>query len=730
MKERNDEYLIYNINKAIGELVIPQYRLQKYYNYYNGKRDPEQYRYLEENFGIGQPTSVEFTPLVRKHIDALIGEYIDVPLLPKVSCKDKDTVSKITREKELQITSEVQRYLKSILNNKLVAFLNGKDNVDQSIELALNKLIEDINENFISQYEVAAQDVIEYLIQSRATDFRNKLRLLLLDLLVTGYTFYRAHPSPSKTNVEIETLNPLNVFPDRNPNSIYVKDCYRIVVRYWMTKAEILVKYGDKLDNEAKAELENKESMALEGQYMYVRSFENMPTGVPVTDGLEAGKEVIPGFPYEYYNTYNYQLMPVYEVEWIETDKENGKYIQNRYKGIRICDSIYILLGKDKEVMRSKDNPEYCTLSVNGVFFTNRAGLPYSLMGACMALQDRYDVINFYKDNVIANSGTAGDWLDLAVLPTALGSDLAERIQKYLAYKKSGIAIIDSSQEGAGLSNNTIYSGYDDTLKMATMQAFDLALQRIEDTTSSITGVFRERLNGIQERDAVSNVKVGIQNSYTVTKQYHTQMDTLAVDMLLDCLNIAKIVYKKGLTGTLILGDKYQKVFTALPEYFTLTDWDIHIVASTDIMKEIQTVQQVVMEYIKSGQLDADIIVEAMTAKSLTDLKAKVTKAFNRRKQENNQLQQYAQQLEQAEQTIKELETTNKELNSKLEQLNDRELKLREKELEIKQRQGDYKNRTDRQAQENKAKNDDKRTEIEYAQQFDNNPHNDKIRQI
>ena len=40
----------------------------------------------------------------------------------------------------------------------------------------------------------------------------------------------------------------------------------------------------------------------------------------------------------------------------------------------------------------------------------------------------RYDVINFYKDNVIANSGTAGDWLDLAVLPTALGSDLAERI--------------------------------------------------------------------------------------------------------------------------------------------------------------------------------------------------------------------------------------------------------------------------------------------------------------
>jgi hypothetical protein len=33
-------------------------------------------------------------------------------------------------------------------------------------------------------------------------------------------------------------------------------------------------------------------------------------------------------------------------------------------------------------------------------------------------------------------------------------------------------------------------------------------------------------------------------------------MDTLATDILGDCLDIAKIVWKKGLTGTLVLGDK------------------------------------------------------------------------------------------------------------------------------------------------------------------------------
>jgi hypothetical protein len=41
--------------------------------------------------------------MVKKHIDALIGEYLGTPILPKVSCKDSETISAITREKSLAI---------------------------------------------------------------------------------------------------------------------------------------------------------------------------------------------------------------------------------------------------------------------------------------------------------------------------------------------------------------------------------------------------------------------------------------------------------------------------------------------------------------------------------------------------------------------------------------------------------------------------------------------------
>jgi hypothetical protein len=99
-----------------------------------------------------------------------------------------------------------------------------------------------------------------------------------------------------------------------------------------------------------------------------------------------------------------------------------------------------------------------------------------------------------------------------------------------------------------------MFNGFDDTIKVQAVQAIQLVIDSLEQTASSITGVFRERLNGIQQRDAVTNVQVGINNSFTVTKQWTFWMDLVLKEILLDSLNCAKIVYKKGLTGVIVLG--------------------------------------------------------------------------------------------------------------------------------------------------------------------------------
>ena len=74
MSKRSDDYLIDRASKIMDNLMSrSDSTLKKLYNYYNGERDRHQFRHLEENFGIGNPSSIKFIPLIRKHINFLIN---------------------------------------------------------------------------------------------------------------------------------------------------------------------------------------------------------------------------------------------------------------------------------------------------------------------------------------------------------------------------------------------------------------------------------------------------------------------------------------------------------------------------------------------------------------------------------------------------------------------------------------------------------------------------------
>ena len=143
--------LIEKTDKAISELVYAKYDLQKAYNYYNGIRDADQFRYLEEIYGTNTPTTLHFTPLIKKHIDALIGEHLGTPVIPKIFCKDSETITNIDREKKLKIEQELYKYLKEHLQNSILNFINGKAINDGLVEQQLKKIKDDINNNFVSK---------------------------------------------------------------------------------------------------------------------------------------------------------------------------------------------------------------------------------------------------------------------------------------------------------------------------------------------------------------------------------------------------------------------------------------------------------------------------------------------------------------------------------------------------------------------------------------------------
>lgn len=724
MAKKNEE-LIELVDKAINELVFPKYQLKKAYNYYNGIRDPEQYRYLEENFGIGSPTSVEFIPLIKKHVDALVGEYLETPILPKITCKDSKTISNIERDKQLKIVGETYNYLKDHLYSDILKILKGKPVEDPLIKQQLDDLSNNIDKTFVSEYEIAAQNVIQYIINSRDTDLHEKLRILLLDLLITGYAFYRVLPSKSKTNVNIEVLDPLNTFVERNPGSSYIKYSYRSVVRKWYSKAQILNEYGDRLSQEDKDSLSDLQERVEGYSSIYVRSFADAATGMPMSDGIDAGWDVCPTLPGDTYANMMFRLVPVYQIEWVEADDDN---VMQRYSEVRIGTDIYIIDKEPVKVVRSQDNPTFCTLSTSGVSFNTRSNVPFSLVLACAPLQDKYDILNYYRDSLLSGSGTVGDWLDVSMLPKFLGDTVAERLKKFMAYKKkAGLGLIDTNQDGDNSTLNTIFNGYDNTIKATAIQAIEMSIDRVENTMSSISGVFKERLNGIQQHDAVTNVAVGAKNSFTITKQFTHQMDLLTVELLTDCLNTAKIVWKKGLKGCIILGDKYQKIFTALPEYFTVTDYNINIESNSTVIRDIETIKSIIPEFIKANAMDPDDIIDALDAKSLTELKANVGDSIKRKRAENNQLMQAQQQLQQMQQQLQQLQSENQKLQQQVQQADTNKLQLEQQKQQQDNQLGWYKAKADKEYKDAQAKVDEHKVKVQELQLYDGDARNDKV---
>lgn len=726
----NNEYIQY-IDRTISELVYDKQELQKAYNYYDGILDEDQYKYLEDEYGIGNPTAIKFIPLIKKHVDALVGEILSTPILPKVTCKDSNTISKITREKELYISQEVIQFLNKRLQNKLIQyFQQGGKLVDAGVQKAIDDLKEDLNTSFISNYEITAQNVIEYILQSEDINIKDKLRQLCMDVLITGQQYFRSSPTSANNNIKIEVFDPRNVFVERNPNSIHINDSRRAVVRKWMSKEDIISEFGNKLTKE---DINNLDEM-WNNIYTPINTVTVAAVGTGrqfMMDANQKSLHINAGYPTTERGAYYNNLIPVYEIEWIKTDIKT--FIQNRYSAIRIGENIYIINGKDDNIIRSQSNPEKCKLSIDGIQYTTRSGSPWSLVLACAALQDKYNLINFYRDNLIANSGTIGDILDISILPKILGDSMPERLKKYIAYKKVGVALIDTAQPGRnelGTPPNTYFNGYDDTIKVQTIQALQLVSQQIEDTMSSITGVFRERLNGIQQKDAVTNVQTSVNNSFIVTKGFTQQIDITIISLLTDALNIAKIVYKDGLTGVLILGDKQSRIFTALPEYFTFTDYDVHIVTNSDITRQLEQLKQIVPDFVKAGIVPPDLIVEAITCTSLTDYKLKLQKAIKKQHEENSQIQQLSQQVQQLQQQLQQASSELKKAQNKVEQLNQTKLQLEAQknkdEIELKW----YQARTDREYKQKLQEEQAKRTQIEIAQLHDGNPYNDKLMQI
>lgn len=170
-----------------------------------------------------------------------------------------------------------------------------------------------------------------------------------------------------------------------------------------------------------------------------------------------------------------------------------------------------------------------------------------------------------------------------------------------------------------------------------------------------------------------------------------------------------------------------------LPEYYTTTDFDVHIEDSAKSYQNMQALVSMGGELVKAGAADLEDITNIVTANGLTELKRSIERSIAKKKAENDTIGQLQQQVQQYEQSINEVQNQNKELQNTIQQLqsqveknNQQKLKLEAERLELEKERM----RIDKDFKDKTIAVKKQQVEAQVAEIFDSNPYNDKIKQI
>lgn len=674
-EKSNFDYLQSKMDYYIQTLVHEKTHIKKCRNLYEGVRDKEEFQYLESTFGIESPIGLKMTPLIKTRIDILIGIFLDENKRFLVSVNDAGTHDKIKNsKKDLLVRKVIERYNKAVVNsfeNAAQGQPPSQEEQDPVTAEFMKKMEDSINDDFISEFEIAAQTLITHFKQNNGIDLEQKLKLMFLDLLVTGECFFRAQAQYLGDDPKLTVHKPENIFFNKNSEEQKL-NTDAVVCRRFMKRSQVLAEHGHLMSPEAKDELFG--SKATEGRR--IASGYELDYSAKARDNRSSLHEQ---FTYD-----NNEVIEVLEVEWIATtevklSEQEQEFLdfvetttiskdaqmgfttasmniqksgirQDRYVGIR-AGGVYFGCGKAKHQIRSEHNPFKTELTFRGIGYNERNGRAYSMAWSLKDLQDLFDISTFHRDNLIALSGVNGSRVNLAGIPKVLGENFMERLQKFIAYRKQGLELVDPTEPGAQLFNQA--GDFRGSVDATVIGAIEQVLQSIERQADIVSGVNRFMYQAAEQRDAVSNVTTGIKQTSLITKDIFELMNSNITQLLIDMINVGKITYKYGKKGSYILGGK-SYLFDLLPENFTFTDYNINIVNSQAELVKMEKISGTAQALINGNMLDPELALMISGSESTTDIMRMTKIALAKAKEEGFTQQKAAQQIEELEKALED----------------------------------------------------------------------------
>lgn len=693
--------------------------VKKSYDIVNGIRNREDFAYLWNAYGMEFPGTLKHFPTVRAIFERLLGQFMARPFKWQVSCSDDESVKYMTKETIKTIREEIDRFYA-----ELMKYANSAQFAAEKAKQFMQRTKEKYEAgDYQSALEIDAHNVMDWCIPR--FKLKQHQELMAEDMIKSGGAFYQVKVKEIGKAPEITILNHEDVYVHKDKNTKFVNDCDRVVVKRKMAISEIWNKYGSLMKQKDRDSFCSKY-----GTYIINSDIEIVADANATLEGGPNDRDLNQGLRRDEMWVYYVEFKSNVEIETeedidlpiegseadrINKSKKKKRYRLDLFEGTRIGDgtaSIYVGCGRNKYAYRHPDQPEYCYLTINGCFYSDRNGVPYSLPLKIKGISDSIDIMHYHAENLVGMSGTRAITVDMPNIPAFISGTPMERVMKWVGLVKQGANVIDTSQDGAG-QHQQGGAAMDMTISPGISVIYDI-IEKLEETAYKICGVSRQSTGNITQTDGKGTSELAIQGSEMVTLPLFRTIDNLCESFMTDVVNAARITYGKGWQGSVILPGAGQRVFTVKSKQFPLSALNVWINNEGQIERDLDNIRLMAMELVRAGAIDASVAVDATILKSLTEVSKRVKKAIEDGKAD--QTAQLGQQVEQLDKQLQDCAAQLDQANKKLQANDQAKLQLEQSKVQGDQ---DIKNRDLAQKgmiETEKLKNDARRIDLEAAQ--------------
>ena len=689
-------------------------------NLYNGKVDVNDMKLILNPGGLEKffvPDAIQHYPIITPRVNVLVGEEKRRKFDWSVQIINPDTLSKIKEDK------------KKLVDAKLMEMLQS-DVSDEELEQELLKYGDYINFDYQDMREKRANLLMRHYIGK--LDMKIMFQQGFKDALIMGEEVYMF--DIVNGDVSFEKLNPLKVHTLRGGFSNKIEDSDVIVLDDFWSPGKIQDHfYNDlndievkKLDEgewagdntnldgvtEAVDDLAGLRLLDREGMDSYIDSTgiydKNDQNGRNTYKDGNGNIRVLRMFwrsmkkviKVEYFDDMGKKQTKFRSEDYV-LDKNMGEvgktlWVPQWWKGVKIGQDTYLQI-KPREIQYNKlDQPSYNSCGIVGQIYNTGDEEAVTMVDRAKPFQYLYD-ISWYRVNEALSKylGSIVE-LDLAKVPTGWS------VTKWLYFaRKSGISVVDSFKEGQkGMAKGRLAGSVGNTTGRVLEQRIGDFIQTHIDMMEyakagmdEITGVSRQRLGQVENRETVGGVERAVSQSNHITEELFTMHDFCKKRCFEILIETTKIALKGRDVKFSYIGDDMTRQLAEVDgDQFAEEEYGLHVSNDDEINRLEQKLDGMVQMGLQNQMLSFSTAIKIYNSPSVREIQRLIEKDEQKMKEGQQQAQ---------EQQGKEFQA-NMEENKRLDEENKRiELEKFNREDETKRHIAELQEETKRMQMEN-----------------------------